>query len=157
MALADLMKKGFLTSATAIPATPATHGHAIRTPVASVATVAVAKIGKFRVQMPTVAKVAGVAVAKPEYQKSAINMECLAQFQIDDCLNDPELQLIDRINDMAWAFMEADGMGFDAAIALAAEITVHGTVAHCESSYVSVRELWQRMTANKSPLKEKNA
>ena len=45
MALADLMKKGFLTSATATPATPATpatHEARTRPTVATVATVAVA-------------------------------------------------------------------------------------------------------------------
>ena len=90
----------------------------------------------------------------PEVEAKVLRQ--LAQFRIDDCLDDPELHLIDRINNMAYCFMETDGMAFESAIALAAEITVHCSVAHCEASYVNVRELWLRLTAVPNNQKEQS-
>ena len=58
MALADLMKKGFLTSATATVATPATHNRAKPPTVATVAGVAVAKLPNIKnVNLPTKKKI----------------------------------------------------------------------------------------------------
>ena len=131
MALADLMKKGFLTSATATVATPATHGKQNR---------------------PTVATVAGVAVAKPANAETASTAESLAQFRFDLVQEDMEAGIpceeIYRINNMAWEFMQVDGMGFDAAIKLAAQIVVHGQVTACEAAYVDVMALFKRLQTN---------
>ena len=82
MALADLMKKGFLTSATATVATPATHGTRIH---------------------PTVATVAGVAVAKLQNSESSPIAEILTSFQFD----------------LVREFMEVDGLTLVEAQALA--------------------------------------
>ena len=146
MPLADLMKKGFLTSATATPATFATHGGNYRR---TVATVAVANSSKFRFSKPSVATVAGVAVAKPQNLKSENVLQSLAQFgfelmQADIDAGYPADEL-HRVNNMAWEFMQVDGMAFDEAIKLAAEIVVHGQVSACEAAYEDVRALWRRL------------
>ena len=147
MPLADLMKKGFLTSATATPATFATHGGNNRR---TVATVAVANSSKFRFTMPSVATVAGVAVAKPQNLKSEYVLQSLAQFEFD--LMQAEIDAgypveeLNRVNNMAWEFMQVDRMTFNMAIKLAAEIVVHGQVTACESAYEDVQALWRKVT-----------
>ena len=150
MPLADLMKKGFLTSATATPATFATHGGNNRRTVATVATVAVANSSKFRFPMPSVATVAGVAVAKPQNLKSANLLQSLAQFEFDLMQDDIDagypVEELNRVNNMAWEFMQVDRMTFDKAIKLAAEIVVHGQVEACEAAYEDVQALWRKVT-----------
>ena len=88
-----------------------------------------------------------VAAAKVRLKphKAEIIRHMLGQFCLDDCADDPEPELIDRINNMAWEFMQHDGMAFDQAIKSAAEIVVQCAVVNCEASYASVRELWQRL------------
>ena len=78
MALADLMKKGFLTSATLTVATLATLEPKYRGTVATVATVAVANDGNYKSTAPTVATVATVAVANLPNLKSASVAEMMA-------------------------------------------------------------------------------
>ncbi len=51
----------------------------------------------------------------------------------------------ERINNMAWEFMESDGMAFQEAIRLAAEITSMCPIALCEASYAGVSTLWNRL------------
>lgn len=53
---------------------------------------------------------------------------------------------LDRVNNMAWEFMQMDCMSFSVAIDLAAEIVVKGRVAECEAAYVNVRDLFERLT-----------
>ena len=149
MALADLMKKGFLTSATVTVATVATPGKEKRVSVATVAGVAVTKGEKSRVAMPTVATVAGVAVTKLPNTKIAVDAETLAKFRFDLLPSDiatgqcaDELQ---RVNNMAWEFMTADGMSFTDAIRCAAEIVVSCNVAACEAAYADVQALWRQV------------
>ena len=71
MSLADLMKKGFLTFATATPATVATHEVTHSPTVATVASVAVANFQNSKSIALTVATVASVAVANFQNSKSA--------------------------------------------------------------------------------------
>ena len=154
MALADLMKKGFLTSATATPAALATHREINRLSAASVATVAVAKPLKSRIAMPTVATVAGVAVAKGQEAKTAIDAELLALFRFD--LVQAEIDAgnpadeLRRVNNMAWEFMQADQMAFSDAIRCAAEIVAGCNVAACEAAYVDAQELWRQISGAQS-------
>ena len=121
MALADLMEKGFLTSATATAAAPATHRGA---------------------KHLTVATVAGVAVAKPPNAKSAFDPELLTQFRFDlvqaEIDGGQPANELNRVNNMAWEFMQVDGMVFEDAIRLAAEIVVNCQVAACEASYADL-------------------
>jgi len=53
---------------------------------------------------------------------------------------------LNRVNNMAWEFMQVDGMSFTVAINLAAEIVVKGRVAACEAAYVNVRDLFMRLS-----------
>lgn len=98
MALADLMKKGFITSATATTATQATDTVKTAPIVATVAAVAVASIKDRGGNTQTVATVAKVAVAKEIIQ----NQE-----------SDWRAALVDE-------FMEVDGMTRTEADAMAA-------------------------------------
>jgi hypothetical protein len=128
MALADLMKKGFLTSATATPATPATHKRGSRPTVATVAVVAVTKLPNF---------------------KALFNARSLDQFRFDLVQSDIDSGYpaddTHRVNNMAWEFMQADQMAFDEAIKLAAEIIVNGKWSACERAYVDVLTLFMRL------------
>jgi hypothetical protein len=139
MALADLMKKGFLTSATATVATPATHDRVKPSTVA------------------TIAGVAGVAVAKlpkvkntnsPLKEKSSL-ADTLALFRFDLVQQEIEdghpADELHRVNNMAWEFMQADGMTFDEAMKRASEITICTQVAACEAAYVDVMALFKRL------------
>ncbi len=70
----------------------------------------------------------------------------LEQFALDTVKDHPEdAQAITRINNMAWEFMQADGMEFSKAIQLAAEIVVSGHVAACEAAYTDVMALWEKL------------
>jgi len=153
MALADLLKKGFLTSATATVATPATQGRAKPLNVASVET----NSWKSKIFKPTVATVAGVAVAKlpkvkntnsPVKEKSIL-ADTLALFRFDLVQQEIEdghpADELHRVCNMAWEFMQADGMSFTDAMKLASEITISTQVAACEAAYVDVMALFNRL------------
>ena len=49
-----------------------------------------------------------------------------------------------RVNNMAWEFMEVDGMGFQEAIKAAAEIVANTEAAACETAYSDVMTLFLR-------------
>jgi len=66
----------------------------------------------------------------------------LMQDEIAAGQSDDELQ---RVNNMAWEFMQADGMAFDEAITLAAKIVIDGQKAACEAAYTDVMALFKRL------------
>lgn len=51
-----------------------------------------------------------------------------------------------RVNNMAWEFMQVDGMAFEDAIRLAAQIVAHGQVAACEAAYADVMAIFLKVT-----------
>jgi hypothetical protein len=102
MALTDLMKKGFLTSATLTVATLATLAPKYGGTVATVATVAVANSRNYKSTAPTVATVATVAVANLPNLKTAPSTETMA------------------LPDLVRGFMDEDGVTLAEAQALAA-------------------------------------
>jgi hypothetical protein len=111
----------------------------------------------------TVAKVATIAVAKPPKQKAeavqsvisdAETLASLAQFRFDLLQADIDagyaVAELHRVNNMAWEFMQVDGMAFNDAITLAAELVVKGQVAACEAAYCDVMALFQKVTDAKN-------
>ena len=73
--------------------------------------------------------------------------EELRQFRFDLIEGTEDaMQEIDRVNNMAWEFIKADGMPFAEAIKLAAEIVVSCEVSACETAYEDVQALWRRLT-----------
>lgn len=74
-------------------------------------------------------------------------LEVLRQFRFD-LIEGKEnaLQEIDRVNNMAWEFMKVDGLLFNEAIKLAAEIVVSCDVSASEAAYEDVQALWKRLT-----------
>lgn len=71
----------------------------------------------------------------------------LSQFQFELVEQDANPEELHRVNNMAWEFMQADGMTFQDAINKAAMIVATCDVAACESAYINVLELWRRITA----------
>lgn len=74
------------------------------------------------------------------------NLLCqMEPFRLDTVSDASNPAEINRINNMAWEFMQADGLTFPDAIRLAAEIAECWNVAACEAAYVDVMALWQRL------------
>ena len=75
--------------------------------------------------------------------------ELLKQFRFDliqqEIANGHPAEELHRVNNMAWEFMQADGMAFEAAIQLAGEIVAHGQTAACEAAYADVMALFERI------------
>jgi hypothetical protein len=53
------------------------------------------------------------------------------------------------VNNMAWEFMKIDGLSFDVAIRLAAEIIAYCGVTTCEAAYEDVQMLWRKLHSDK--------
>lgn len=136
MALADLMKKGFLSSATATFATPATHEI---------------------FSIHTVAKVADAAVANPSLVKSKFDeqrhiptiSESLALFRFDLVKQEiaegyPEAEMR-RFHNLAHVLMRDENLPFEDAVKVAAQIVIHCPMAECELTYVDLIELWSEI------------
>ena len=75
--------------------------------------------------------------------------DTLAQFQFDRIeaeigAGHPAVELL-RVNNMAWEFMQVDGLDFNTAIRMAAEICVACPPAPGEVAYADVRSLWQKI------------
>jgi len=134
MALVDLMRKGFLSSATATAATSATY-----------------KIFELKPE----AKVAEVAVANPvsmtkiliKGQQIPTKSELLARLRVDlamlDIAEGYPLNEISRTLNLAFVFIRDDHLPFNDAMNLAAEIVVHCPMAECELDYEDVLNLWR--------------
>ena len=88
----------------------------------------------------------GTVESKPDNLNTTYpidNLEILNQFRFDlieGSVN--SIQEIDRVNNMAWQFMKSDGLPFNEAIRLAAEIVVSCEVSACEAAYEDVQTLW---------------
>ncbi|MBS1169617.1 MAG: hypothetical protein H6R01_535 [Burkholderiaceae bacterium] len=87
-----------------------------------------------------------VAITQPE--KVRRQLESFALDTMDD--NPADRKDICRINNMAWEFMQSDGLTFQEAINLAAEIVVKGQVAQCEAAYADVLAFWRKLTTSDS-------
>ena len=133
MALRDWIRQG---SRAAIPAIPAISANAAY------------------VEAPTIAKIAGIALAKPTKSESASVATyaqdsiavALRQFRFDLIEGTADsVQEIDRVNNMAWEFMKVDDLPFTEAIRLAAEIVVSCKVKSGEAAYEDVQALWRRL------------
>ncbi len=53
-----------------------------------------------------------------------------------------------RVNNMAWEFMQADGMSFNEAMQAAAAIAAICPPAPCEASYTNALTLWAELAAS---------
>lgn len=84
--------------------------------------------------------------AKSAKESLALFRFDLVQSDIDAGHDAAELH---RTNNMAWQFMQGDGMGFDEAIKLAAGIVADEKIAACEAAYVDVMALFKRINDNK--------
>lgn len=77
------------------------------------------------------------------------SLETLKQFRFDLVQQEIEdghpADELHRVNNMAWEFMQADGMSFADAMKLASEITISTQVAACEAAYVDVMALFRRL------------
>jgi hypothetical protein len=75
--------------------------------------------------------------------------QALSQFRFDLVLYEIDAGHpagdLHRVNNMAWEFMQADGMTFDGAIKAAAEIVASTQAAACEAAYTDVMALFARV------------
>jgi hypothetical protein len=53
---------------------------------------------------------------------------------------------LDRVNNMAWEFMKVDGLPYNEAIKLAAEVVASCEISVCEAAYEDVQALWIRLS-----------
>jgi hypothetical protein len=81
---------------------------------------------------------------------AAPNLEALKQFRFDLVRQEIEdghpADELHRVNNMAWEFMQVDGMAFDEAIKLAGEIVAHAQIAACEAAYIDVMALFKKVS-----------
>lgn len=89
-------------------------------------------------------------LAKPEAKENILDL--LRLFRFDLMAHDIEggypAANLERVNNMAWEFMQADGMAFSDALHLAAQVVAECDVAASEAAYEDVRALWRRLTRN---------
>lgn len=102
----------------------------------------------------TVGELAGLArlaLANPNAAEAGV-LDKLRLFRFDLVVRDIEdgypAVSLDRLNNMAWEFMQVDGMEFSAALHLAAQIVTECDVVASEMAYEDVRALWRRLTRN---------
>lgn len=98
-----------------------------------------------------IAGIARIAVANPNAAEVGI-LEKLRLFRFDLVARDiadgyPTVSL-ERVNNMAWEFMQVDGMAFSAALDLAVQIVTECNVAASEAAYEDVQALWLSLTRN---------
>lgn len=129
-----------------------------RTPGAVASASSAIPASEGQVQPPKIARLAGIALANsPEVKSvSAANdarqpdIEALRPFRFDLVEADIEAGYpaseIDRVNNLTWHLMEADGLAFDEALRIAADIVATCDPASCEQAYRDVRQLWKRIT-----------
>ncbi len=107
-------------------------------------------------QVPKIAKIAGIALANsPKPNPAAANdpfkptAEVLRQFRFDlveaEIAEGHPADELNRANDLAWHFMQQDGLPFEVAIRIAADIVVHCDPAPCEAAYECAMDLWKRV------------
>ncbi len=70
--------------------------------------------------------------------------------EVDIAAGAPAAEL-DRTNNLCWEIMQADGLPFDQAMAIAASIVVTCESVPGESEYTDVRKLWRDLTRNQQP------
>lgn len=146
MALADLMKKGYLTSAIATAATSATSLCNLETIVAIEAGVAVAN--NLSIQVPSIT----LENKHPKPEQNILAMMSLFKFdELQGEITDEKSTIeLDRLNNMAWEFMQNDGMAFSEAITLAASIVINCQRAQCEAAYIEVKMLYKELVAKQA-------
>lgn len=73
----------------------------------------------------------------------------LSAFKFDlveqDIADGASAEELRRTNNLCWHLMQADGMAFDEAMAIAADIVVSCSPAECETGYEDVLALWKSM------------
>ncbi|MGB7479868.1 MAG: hypothetical protein WA924_06050 [Burkholderiaceae bacterium] len=99
--------------------------------------------GKIKLRGPNAAVAAAAERLRPHKQK--IIRYLLEQFRFDLVEDEPNPAELHRVNNMAWEFMQADGMSFSEAIKAAAKIVAACDAADCEAAYEDVQQLWERM------------
>lgn len=82
-----------------------------------------------------------------ESESAALRRD-LARFRFDlieaEIIAEYPAAELHRVNNMAWEFMQVDGLDFNTAIRMAAEICIDCPPAPCEAAYSGVRSLWRQ-------------
>lgn len=136
MALTDWIRKRHGAAASAIAAIDASDSAAHAPKIAKIASIALAN--------PM-----GTAAASDPDERRQRTVDALRQFRFDlveaNIAAGHPASDIHRVNNMAWAFMQEDGMTFSDAVHAAAQIVATCEAAACEAAYEDVQALWQRI------------
>jgi hypothetical protein len=77
------------------------------------------------------------------------SLETLKQFHFDliqqEITDGHPAEELHRVNNMAWEFIQVEGMAFDEAIKLAGEVVANGNIAACEAAYTDVMALFKKV------------
>jgi len=84
-----------------------------------------------------------MAIASHEAEKQTADL--LARFRLDLCANDPELELISRINAIAWHLITRCAWGFDTAFKAAAQWADNNPHHTDEAAFLDVMQLFKRI------------
>ena len=89
-------------------------------------------------------------LAKPQARENVLDLLRLFRFKLvaHDTKGGYSVDELERVNNMAWEFMQVDSMAFSAALHLAAQVVTKCNVAASEAAYEDVRALWLRLTRN---------
>lgn len=98
---------------------------------------------RIKLRGPAMAVAAVAEKLRPH--KHQIIQHLLGQFHSDVQAQDVASTELDRINNMAWEFMQFDGVPYSIAIRLAADIVAHCDIAVCEAAYEDVRALCAKL------------
>ncbi len=98
-----------------------------------------------KVYTPKIARLAGIALANSPEANPVSAANDARQPDIEAGYPVSE---IDRVNNLTWHLMEAEGLSFDDALRIAADIVATCLPAPCEQAYRDVRQLWQRITGD---------
>jgi hypothetical protein len=98
-----------------------------------------------------IAKIASIPIVKPAMVKERI-LKKLKLFRFGPMAHEIKdgylVDDLERVNNMAWEFMQIDGMVSSAALHLVAQIVTKCDLVASEAAYEDIRALWDRLTRN---------
>jgi hypothetical protein len=133
MALRDWIGKGNNVAICAIPAISANDDQCHNLKIARIAEIALAKVNDKEDRSSDVNSINALPLNLEQFRFDLIPDAIAAGSSILE---------LERVNNMAWEFMKVDGLPFNEAIRMAAEIVVSCEVSVCEAAYEDVQALW---------------
>ncbi len=137
MALRDWVGKDNNVAIYAIPAISANDDQCHNLKIARIAEIALAKVDNKDGKSSDVNSINGLSLNLEQFRFDLIPDAITTGYSIQE---------IERVNNMAWEFMKADGLPYNEAIKLAAELVSSCEISVCEAAYEDVQALWIRLS-----------